>query len=249
MLPTPTTAHLTFSHIYTPSEDTYLLLDTLSSPSQTTFLSQHFPSSTPTPLVLEIGSGSGIITSFITSHALTIFSRADLLLLTTDISHHASLATPSTVLHNPTPPSSSSGLFLDSLTTDLSSPMRQGVVDVLIFNPPYVPTDTLPSTSPTTLSTLSTRSCFEEESYYLELTYAGGEDGMETTNRLLEGLDEALSPRGVLYLLLCAQNRPEQVAERLRAGGYGKTLWKVEKVGSSGLRAGWEVLSIWRVWR
>ena len=77
---------------------------------------------------------------------------------------------------------------------------------------------------------------------------------METTNRLLDALDDALSPRGVLYLLLCAQNRPDQVAERLRRGGYGGgegggTLWKVEKVGSSGLRAGWEVLSIWRVWR
>lgn len=132
--------------------------------------------------------------------------------------------------------------------------MRRGVVDVLIFNPPYVPTDTIPFTSSTAFSNLSTRSSFDEESYYLELTYAGGEDGMGTTNRLLEGLDETLSPRGVLYLLLCAQNKPEQVAERLRTGGYGGDgsggpLWKVEKVGSSGLRAGWEVLGIWRVWR
>lgn len=124
------------------------------------------------------------------------------------------------------------------------------MIDILIFNPPYVPTPTLPSSSPTTLSGLATLSSFEEESHYLELTYAGGEDGMETTDRLLEGLGEILSPRGVLYLLLCAQNKPEEVAERLRRGEYGEGVrWKVEKVGSSGKRGGWEVLSIWRVWQ
>lgn len=89
------------------------------------------------------------------------------------------------------------------------------------------------------------------ESRYLELTYAGGPTGMVTTDRFLDGLEGVLSPRGVLYLLLCAQNKPEEVAERLRAGGYGKkgVRWQVEKVGSSGRKGGWEVLSVWRVWR
>ena len=67
---------------------------------------------------------------------------------------------------------------------------------------------------------------------------------METTGRLLDGLPRVLSDRGCAYVLLCAQNRPEEVKERVRRGG-----WEVETVGSSGMKAGWEKLQIIRIWR
>jgi release factor glutamine methyltransferase len=94
---------------------------------------------------------------------------------------------------------------------------------------------------------LSRSAKFERDSYYLSLTYAGGMDGMETTNRLLEAVPGVLHPeRGVAYVLLCAQNRPEEVKERIRGWGGG---WKAESVGNSGTQAGWEKLVIVRIWR
>ena len=121
---------------------------------------------------------------------------------------------------------------------------------MLVFNPPYVPTP-----EPPTLRGLAELTGFEAETRYLQLTYAGGPTGMATTDRLLEGLDDILSERGVLYLLLCAQNNPEEVAKRLREGGYVQegggngVRWKVEKVRGSGKQGGWEVLSILRIQR
>lgn len=71
---------------------------------------------------------------------------------------------------------------------------------------------------------------------------------METTDRLIEALPVVLSERGLAYILLCAQNKPEEVKERIRVmGGEGK--WKAETVGTSGKQAGWEKLQIVRVWR
>ena len=86
----------------------------------------------------------------------------------------------------------------------------------------------------------------EDDSYLLALSYAGGADGMETTDRLLAELGTVLSPRGCAYVLLCAQNRPDLVrrraTERLGEG------WRAETVGSSGKTAGWVKLQVVRIW-
>jgi len=68
---------------------------------------------------------------------------------------------------------------------------------------------------------------------------------METTRRLLEALPVVLSARGVAYVLLCAQNRPEEVK------GFVRSVLKlqVETVGRSGMKAGWEKLQVIRIWR
>ena len=110
---------------------------------------------------------------------------------------------------------------------------------MLVFNPPYVPTELVEDGE-------------EGEEGWIGVACGGGVDGMEVTNRVLEGLDDYLSERGVAYILLCERNKPEVVAERLRNGEYGGgggVKWVVEKVGSSGKRGGWEVLGIWRVMR
>lgn len=115
------------------------------------------------------------------------------------------------------------------------------MVDMLVFNPPYVPTEVV----------VQDGDGGEEEGGWIGVACGGGVDGMEVTNRVLEGLDECLSERGVAYILLCERNKPEVVAERLRNGEYGGggVKWVVEKVGSSGKKGGWEVLGIWRVMR
>ncbi|KAF7511244.1 hypothetical protein GJ744_005141 [Endocarpon pusillum] len=250
MLPTPSTSHITCSTIYEPAEDSYLLLDTLSSPSETSWLQTHFaPTSTPTALLLvELGTGSGVILAFLTAHAATIFARADILSLGIDINAHACSATTQTVstavtAHNNN--SSSSALYLGSLCADLTSPVLDASVDLLVFNPPYVPTPSLPALPTTTPGGSVSDGLFETESHLLSLSYAGGKDGMETTTRLLNALPRVLSERGVAYVLLCAQNRPDEVIVSVREG-LGL---RVQSVGWSGKMAGWEKLTVLRIWR
>jgi len=118
---------------------------------------------------------------------------------------------------------------------------------VLIFNPPYVPTAELPRL-PFTGSASQTiqMSSFEDDSHLLSLSYSGGVDGMETTDRLLDMLPVTLSQNGIAYILLSAQNKPDVVKEKIKRWNPE---WLVEIVGSSGKKAGWEKLQIIRIWR
>lgn len=276
MLPTPSTSHVSFDTIYEPAEDSFLLLDTLSSASEAAWLAERFKkriptssgepgllkraSSSPSPLVVEVGSGSGVVIAFAAANAEHIFGRDDILALAVDVNRDACLATAHTVrtaINVETRDDTSTThatQFLDSITADLVSALRPGTVDVLLFNPPYVPTPDLPvlpkpepayGKGETSGSSKSEK--FEHESYLLSLSYAGGVDGMETTNRFIEAIPSVLSPeRGVAYLLLCAQNKPEEVKARIMREWKG---WTVETVGRSGMQAGWEKLVILRIYR
>ncbi|KAK4240684.1 methyltransferase domain-containing protein [Achaetomium macrosporum] len=261
MLPTPSTSHVPYARVYEPAEDSFLLLDTLSSPSETAFLASHFPltSPTPSPLVLEIGPGSGVVLAFLTAHAHAFFSRRDILTLGIDINRFACQATGETVRKAVAEDAAGAatganakggyGYFLAAAQGDLTSPVRPRTVDVLVFNPPYVPTPEVPSLP---IGMTEEKTTYEEDSALLALSYAGGKDGMEITDRLIGELPVVLSDRGVAYLLLCAQNKPEEVKERVRRvmarrGGTG--VWRAETVGTSGRQAGWEKLQIVRIWQ
>jgi release factor glutamine methyltransferase len=249
-----------YSHIYEPAEDSYLLLDTLSSTSQKAFFRDHFATVTKDGQVssalsvLEVGTGSGVVLAFAIANAAEIFGRTDVGALGVDLNPFACRATAKTsnvAIKDTRATGGGAGMFLDSLGSDLTSALRAGTVDVLIFNPPYVPTEELPAQQvPDPLSSaaaVTSSARFERDSHLLALSYAGGQDGMETTNRLLAQLPQILSARGVAYVLLCAQNRPEQVMEGIRAwqGGH----WLAERVADSGMKAGWEKLCIVRIWR
>jgi release factor glutamine methyltransferase len=272
MLPTPSTSHVPYARVYEPAEDSFLLLDTLSSPSETAFLAGHFPLTppTPSPLVLEVGPGSGVVLAFLTAHAHALFSRRDILTLGIDVNRFACQATGETVrkavAEDVTAAAAAAangangarpggvggyGYYLAAGQGDLTSPVRPGTVDVLVFNPPYVPTPEVPSL-PIGEMKAEKKTTYEEDSALLALSYAGGKDGMEITERLIEELPVVLSDRGVAYLLLCAQNKPDEVKQRVRRvmerrGGTG--VWRAETVGTSGKQAGWERLQIVRIWR
>ncbi|CAG7934759.1 unnamed protein product [Penicillium nalgiovense] len=254
MLPTPDTSHVSFDTIYEPSEDSYLFLDTLSSASESKWLSERFPKNQEaSPLVVEVGTGSGVVLAFTAAQSQQIFGRRDILTLGTDVNRNACIATRKTATtaiqaeQQPSPQS----IHISSLTADLCAPLRPGSVDVLLFNPPYVPTEDLPrlpsaaENDPAVSEAMSRSAKFDNDSYFLSLTYAGGADGMETTDRLLDSIPGVLSARGVAYVLLCKQNRPDDVMERIR--GWGG--WHAETAGSSGMQAGWEKLVIVRIWR
>lgn len=201
-------------------------------------------------MVVEIGTGSGVVLAFINAHSSLIFNRADVLTLGIDVNRHACVATAETVkiaAAEQAKEGKSPGRYVGNILGDLVTPLRAGTVDVLIFNPPYVPTPTLPELPVVREEgEEEKRSEWDVDSHLLELSYAGGADGMETTDRLLDALPQILSARGVAYVLLCAQNKPVVVKERIRA--WGKD-WEVETVGSSGMKAGWEKLQIVRIAR
>ncbi|KAF6228154.1 hypothetical protein HO133_007884 [Letharia lupina] len=265
MLPTPSTSHVNTDRIYEPAEDSFLLLDTLSSEAETRFLTQrfaghqptgHYDDSHPSPLVLEVGSGSGVVLAFVTAHAHAIFGRADVIALGTDVNTFACEATKQTVTQacqaTKEEDVDGAGFLLATLSADLASPIRDGITDLLIFNPPYVPSPAVPELKylkPGTgiTDTECTSRTFEEDSHLLQLSYDGGVDGIEVTNRLLERLPDLLNlARGTAYILLCAQNKPGEIMQRVR--GWGDA-WSVAAVGHSGKRAGWEKLQIIRIWR
>lgn len=249
MLPTPSTSHVCFDRVYEPAEDSYLLLDTLSSPSESAFLHARFPPHVPPPLVLEVGVGSGVVLAFAAANAERIFGRSDVLALGVDINSFACRAARETVDMAVGEQEGGRTTTLGVVNGDLASAIRPHSVDVLVFNPPYVPAELPDYTQHEGYNGLGTgqvKTSFEQDSYLLELSYAGGEEGMVVTNRLLEQVEGVLGERGVAYVLLCAQNRPEEVKRRIR--GWGEE-WRAETVGSSGKKAGWEKLQIVRIWR
>ncbi|KAK5327956.1 S-adenosylmethionine-dependent methyltransferase [Exophiala xenobiotica] len=240
MLPTPDTSHVSFNTIYEPSEDSFLLLDTLSSTTEVTWLRKRFASKTP--YLVEVGTGSGVVIAFLTANAEQVFGRP-ILSLGIDVNANACHATKETV-RKATAEQTAGSLYLGSITGDLCSSLLPGSVDVLVFNPPYVPSEELPA-----LPGLERkyRDKFEHDSHLLALTTDGGEEGMETTTRLFAQIPYLLSPSGVAYILLCAQNRPEAVKSWV-AEDLPKGPWLSETVGSSGKKGGWEKLQIVRIW-
>ncbi|TLS28896.1 hypothetical protein PpBr36_00369 [Pyricularia pennisetigena] len=267
MLPTPSTSHVDYNRIYEPAEDSFLFLDTISSPSETSFLTSRFQSG-PTPLVVEVGTGSGVVIGFVAAQARHVFGgdHGAVVAVGVDVNAFACAATAETVKRalqeeqegekeqsagggggsSSSSSAGPAGLYLGSVRADLGSALRPGQVDVLLFNPPYVPTPEMPGRDVEAELQKGGGDDFARDSYLLELSYAGGRDGMETTDRLIDALPELLSDKGCAYILLCAQNKPEDVKRRIL--GFGDE-WRVHMAGSSGKQAGWEKLQIIRIWR
>ena len=225
MLPTPSTSHIKFDNIYEPAEDSFLVLDALSSKNEIDFLRDRFSvyhqynEFSPAPLIVELGVGSGVVLAFVVANAEKLFGRKDILALGTDLNGISCKAAAETVKraildteNDINAEYSSDVQFLGSMNADLSGPIRNFETDILIFNPPYVPTENVPDSSSALHNVDGGLSEFDRDSHLLALSYAGGEDGMEVTNRLLSNLPEVLHrKRGVAYILLCAQNKPENV--------------------------------------
>lgn len=255
MLPTPDTSHVSFDNVYEPAEDSFLLLDALSSELESAWLSERFKQSKSPqcPLVLEVGTGSGVVLAFVAGNAKQILGRTDVLTFGTDLNLFACNATQETVRRAmQTSPAPSEGYYLGPLNASLTSPLRPHSVDVLIFNPPYVPSETVPAPPPRSHdaeTALSRHDVFARDSKLLALATDGGAGGMEITNLVLWDLPDVLHlTRGVAYVLLCAQNRPEAVKAEIRAW-EGGGIWEAETVRTSGKQGGWEKLQIVRIAR
>lgn len=211
MLPTPLFGDLE-DKVYDPSEDSFLLLDCFE--SELVWLNGRFNAG----VVCEIGTGSGIVSTFIKKNILK-----DSLVLTTDLNPHACRIALDTAKSNDT--------VLESFQMSLTTAFRENIVDVLVFNPPYVPAEEVPKIPEA-----------DDDETWLDLALLGGDDGMVVTQVVLDHLDEILSKNGVAYILFCARNKPDEVMEKMRNRG-----WQVESIIHR--KAGWEVLSVLRFHR
>ncbi|KAL1737505.1 S-adenosyl-L-methionine-dependent methyltransferase [Schizophyllum commune] len=191
MIPTPDTSHLSaidFESVYEPAEDTFLLLDALE--ADATALRDMKPT-----IALEIGSGSGCVSAFLGK------ILPGVPILCADINLHACKCTRQTGFKNQ--------VMLEPINASFASPLRSRLknsVDILLFNPPYVPTES-------------------EEAYYAQSgmtlpgSWAGGTDGMQVTDLFLPDVPDLLSPRGRFYLVAVKQNNIQDIASRMGVMG------------------------------
>lgn len=171
-----------FHHVYEPSEDSFLLIDALE--KDLDYLKSKQPL-----FCLEVGSGSGVI---ITALGLAL---PQTLCFSTDINNKACLMTKSTSVRNK--------VALECINMDLLSSFVENKFDVIVFNPPYVVTES--------------EECGRQD---ITASWAGGVKGREVTERFLNMVSKKLADSGVLYLLLIEENIPKEVVEIMSQYGF-----------------------------
>jgi release factor glutamine methyltransferase len=204
MIPTPDVGHVTrlpyLNHVYEPAEDTFALLDALEQDADE--LRNQDPR-----LVVEIGCGSGCVSTFM-ANILKSQSKDGLsaTFLCTDINPIALDATSETAKRN-NMANELSVLQMNAL--DGLMQRCKGNIDILLFNPPYVPT-------------------FEEEEQMAQMkasiegSWAGGSLGRRLLDELLPQLPQLLAQNGGrFYFVAIKQNQPEQLVQQLSS--YGLT--------------------------
>ncbi|XP_027334793.1 methyltransferase N6AMT1 [Abrus precatorius] len=194
-LPRTAQIRLVSSHkeVYEPCDDSFALVDALLADRNN--LMEHHPS-----LCMEIGCGSGYV---ITSLALILGQEGrGINYIATDINPHAVRVTLETM--------EAHGVDAELIVTDIASGLEKrlaGLVDVMIVNPPYVPTP-------------------EDEvgGDGIVASWAGGENGRSVIDRILPVADHLLSEKGWLYLVTLTANNPSEICLQMRKRGYASKI-------------------------
>ncbi|XP_063218377.1 methyltransferase N6AMT1 [Bacillus rossius redtenbacheri] len=195
---TPAYSHLSsedFRRVYEPAEDTFLLLDALEGEAES--LASRRPA-----LCLEVGSGAGLL-----SAALARLLGAGCACLAVEAAAAACRATAATARAN--------ACRVEVVRGDLASALAgDGRVDVLVCNPPYVPTEESPGADPDRLSR----------------AWVGGACGRQVMDRLFPDVPRLLSKQGVFYLLVIMENKPLEIQELMAGYGFQMTVLKDRKI-------------------
>ncbi|KAF8213475.1 S-adenosyl-L-methionine-dependent methyltransferase [Mycena galopus ATCC 62051] len=207
MIPTPDLSHLRpedYEHVYEPAEDTFILLDALEQDAEQLKRIRpqisleigpvHFnPCQQPAKSNWFTRSGSGCVSSFLGS----ITGPSAVLYLCTDINPHACQCSIATGRQNK--------VSLELVNTSLAHPLLARLhksIDIILFNPPYVPT-------------VYDEASGAQKDRDIEGSWAGGQDGMQVTDRFLPQVADLLSPLGRFYLVAVAQNNIPDIQRRM----------------------------------
>lgn len=177
-----------FKRVYEPAEDTFLLLDALE--KDLPDLRKH------ASICIECGSGSGTV---ITALSKTLADPGSRLMLATDISIEACKTTRKCAVHH-------GQRHIQIVRTDLAGSLVDRLsnqVDLLIFNPPYVPTN---------IGETKT-----EAKNQIQLSWAGGEGGRQIIDRFLIDFVPRLvsKPHGAAYVVALEENNIEELLDLL----------------------------------
>lgn len=132
--------------------------------------------------VLDIGTGSGYV-------GIRIAEKTGADVLGVDINPHACRE--------------AAQRGLPVVQGNLTAPFRRNRFDVVVCNPPYLPT------SPE-----------EQRSDWLAVAVDGGPDGRSVVNSLLIDLPRVLKPDGSAYLLVSSLQNAEKLNSRIREVGF-----------------------------
>ncbi|XP_049282869.1 methyltransferase N6AMT1 [Anopheles funestus] len=193
--------------VYEPAEDSFLLLDALE--DELDVIKARKPL-----LCVEIGPGSGVLIVALEKHLPMGTSH----FIGFDINPNACRMTQKTSQLN--------GSSVDVVNMDLLAGLRPECVDLLVFNPPYVPTQ------PTVDSLEEHIDQFHltGEDQNLVHAWAGGVNGRIVIDRVLADLHRLLSPEGIFYLLLLKENKPAEVLKQLQRTKFRGRIIKERRI-------------------
>jgi len=136
----------------------------------------------PDDLVLEVGTGSGYVADLVAE-------RTGARVVASDVNPHACRQ--------------ARERGLDVVRADLVAPFRDGSLDVVLFNPPYLPT--VPE---------------EARDDWMEVALSGGESGREVVDPFVDDVGRVLAPDGVVLLLVSSLTGVDAVVERAAERGF-----------------------------
>ena len=112
------------------------------------------------------------------------------------------------------------------VTGDLLAAVRPGVADLIVSNPPYLPTPILASLTP------------EVRDHEPRLALDGGPDGLDVIRRLVREARRALAPEGTLALETAGGGQSKAVADLLNDAGFRQILVHNDMAGVERFVAG-----------
>jgi len=171
--------------VYEPAEDSFLLVDAVLEEAE------------PDMRILEIGTGSGFVSAVLRANVKGIR------MLATEINPHAA--------------SCAKANGVEVIRTDLFRGLKPGIpqasFDLILFNPPYLPTS-------------------EEEKVpgWLNYAFDGGGSGRETLDRFLDEVRNYLKPGGKILVLISSITGLEAVKKKMEKLGFDVDVVRRKKV-------------------
>lgn len=200
--------------VYPPSEDTFILLDALEKDIGS--LQLNLKNDCEVPLVCELGVGSGIVSIFLES--LLALENRKALYLGIDLNNDALLNTETNRGLN------NKEMVLEPVLTSLFGGLRHGLIDILIFNPPYVLTPDAESEN-------------AQANPGIHTALSGGIDGRLIIDQVIDNVNTYTSIRAIFYLVLVKENKVDNVCERMLAKGWANEMIMYRVCGWEGLHA------------